>query len=356
MVEVSRRNAIRALATGGVVAGLGVRARTASAAPTGNYRIDLHSHFLPPRYRDALTASGYTAKSLAPVPSWSPAEALQFMDAHGIGTQVVSISDPGVGFLSGPAAVEMVRYTNDYAADLVEQHPTRFGAFAFLPLPDVVASLAELTHALDVRGLDGVVLLSSYNGIYLGDARFEPVMAALNARSAFVFVHPAELPPDNRPELPFPAFYEEYPFDTTRAAAILMASGTIDRYPNIRFSLAHAGGCLPFLSARLALPRSAVPAAPEVSVFATRGSIRKFFYDTSLSASAAAMRSVLEVTDIDNIVFGSDWPFSGLVYRADTTTDPAPGLSDVFDSDQRYRIERLNALDQLPSVAARIGR
>ncbi|MGU3437822.1 amidohydrolase family protein [Actinomycetes bacterium M1A6_2h] len=356
MIEVSRRNAIKALATGGVVAGLGARSVTASAAPTGNYRIDLHSHFLPPRYRDALTATGYTVKSLAPVPSWSPEEALAFMDGHGIGTQVVSISDPGVGFLSGAAAAEMVRYTNDYAADLVQRYPTRFGAFASLPLPDVVASMAELTYALDVRRLDGVVLLSSYNGIYLGDVRFEPVMAALNARSAFVFVHPAELSPDNRPELPFPAFYEEYTFDTTRAATVLMASGTVDRYPNIRFSLAHAGGCLPFLSARLQTPRAAVPPAPEVSVFATKQSVRGFFYDTSLSASAAAMRSVLEVTDIDNIVFGSDWPFSGLVYRAETTSDPAPGLSDVFDTDQRYRIERSNALSQLPSVAARVGR
>ncbi|MBY4108210.1 amidohydrolase [Rhodococcus fascians] len=355
MIEVSRRSAIRALATGGIVAGLGANAIRAQAAPTGNYRIDLHSHFLPPRYRDALTATGYTIKSLAPVPSWSPEEALAFMDAHGIGTQVVSISDPGVGFLSGPAACDMTRYTNDYAADLVEQHPTRFGAFASLPLPDVVASLAELIYALDVRRLDGVVLLSSYNGIYLGDARFEPVMAALNARNAFVFVHPAELPPENRPELPFPAFYEEYTFDTTRAATVLMASGTIDRYPNIRFSLAHAGGCVPFLSARLRTPHSAIPSAPQVSVFATDRSIRKFFYDTSLSASAAAMRSVIEVTDIDNIVFGSDWPFSGLVYRAETSNDPAPGLSEVFDPDQRYRIERLNALEQLPSVARRLG-
>jgi predicted TIM-barrel fold metal-dependent hydrolase len=356
MDHVSRRTAIRALATGGVVAGLAARSTAASAAPTGNYRIDLHSHFLPPRYRDALTATGYTVKSLAPVPSWSPEEALAFMDGHAIAAQVVSISDPGVGFLSGAAAVEMVRYTNDYAADLVARYPTRFGAFASLPLPDVGASLAELTYALDVRRLDGVVLLSSYDGIYLGDARFEPIMAALNARGAFVFVHPAEVPADNKPELPFPAFYVEYPFDTTRAATVLMASGTIDRYPNIRFSLAHAGGCVPFLATRLQLPRSAVPAAPDVSVFAAEKSIAKFFYDTSLSASAAAMRSVLEVTDIDNVVFGSDWPFSGLVYRAGTTTDPAPGLSEVFDNDQRYRIERLNALQQLPSLAQRITR
>lgn len=359
LMDVTRRQAITALAAGGVVAGLAHGASVAAADPgptgSGRYRIDLHSHFLPPRYRSALQASGYTLRSFVPVPSWSPAEALAFMDAHGIGTQVLSISDPGVNFLPAAQARAMNRYCNDHLADLIARYPTRFGGFAFLPLPDIAASLAEITHALDVRELDGVALLSNYNGIYLGDTRFEPVMAALNARSAFVFVHPAELAPSNRPELPFPAFYEEYPFDTTRAAALLMATGTIDRYPNIRFSLAHAGGCVPFLSQRLSTPRQAFPSAPPVSVFGTDEKIRNFFYDTSLSSSPAAMRSVLEVTGIDHIVFGSDWPFSALTYRGQTDADPAPALAEVFDPQQRYRIERLNALAQLPRLASRLS-
>ena len=359
MVDMDRRTALRTFAAGGVIAGVGARSVAASpsaaAAPQGQYRVDLHAHFLPPRYRDALNATGYTARSFVPLPSWSVDEALAFMDGHGIAAQVLSLTDPGVGFLSGSAAAEMARYCNDFAAELVAERPTRFGSFGFLPLPDVPAALDELRYCLDVRQMDGIALLSSYGGIYLGDVRFEPIMAELNARSAFVFVHPAEVPPDNRPELPFPAFYEEYPFETTRAATVLMASTTVDRYPNIRFSLAHAGGCVPFLSGRLRAPHAAIPALPGVSVFGTDEAIASFYYDTSLSDSPAAMRSVLEVAPLDHIVFGSDWPFSSLVYRSAVSDDPAPGLSEVFDADQRYRIERLNALDQLPRLARILG-
>jgi len=347
------------LVAGGVVAGAVAHSLssppTAAALPNSRFRVDLHAHYLPPQYRDALNATGYTAKSLVPLPSWSVGEAIEFMDAHAIAAQVISISDPGVTFLSGADAAAMARHCNDFAADLVELEPTRFGAFGVLPLPDVVASIAELRYALDDRAMDGIVLLSSCAGIYLGDPRFEPVMAELNARSAFVFVHPAEVAPDNRPELPFPAFYQEYPFETTRAATVLMASGTLDRYPNIRFSLAHAGGCLPFLSGRLRAPRAAIPAAPDVSVFASDTALASFHYDTSLSDSPAAMRSVVEVAPVEKMLFGTDWPFSTLVYRAATTDDPAPGLGEVFDTEQRYRIERLNALEQLPRLARALG-
>ena len=51
--------------------------------------------------------------------------------------------------------------------------PKRFGFFATLPLPDVEAALAEISYTLDTLHADGIVLLSNYTGIYLGDPRFD---------------------------------------------------------------------------------------------------------------------------------------------------------------------------------------
>jgi len=65
---------------------------------------------------------------------------------------------------------------------LIGEHPTRFGAFATLPLPDVDAALEELKRALDTLKLDGVVLLSNYDGYYLGDLRFDILLSELNLR------------------------------------------------------------------------------------------------------------------------------------------------------------------------------
>lgn len=299
-----------------------------------------------------VTIGGY------PTPDWSPTAALDFQDRYGIAAQVLSVSDPGVEFLDAADAVAMARYCNEYAAGLFRSHPGRFGGLAVLPMHNVADAIVELTHALDVLHLDGVVLLSAYRGVYLGDPRFEPLMYELNRRSAYVFVHPASIPATAKPGLPLPDFLMEFTFDTTRAAALLMASGTRDRYPNIRFQLAHAGGTLPYLADRIGVvSRTAagtlVPdGVPAPSLLGIDRLTRGFYYDTALSAATAPMSAVRAITGLDHIVFGSDWPFSALTLSG--AGDPQPGLSAVFTDEQRVAIERDNALRELPRLAERM--
>ena len=115
--------------------------------------------------------------------------ALAIMDEVGIAGAVLSVSSPHVSFLPAHEAAALCRAVNDYAADLCGRHPDRFGAYAILPLPDVAASLTELARALDDLSLDGVALPTHADGAYLGDAKFAPVLEALDARSATVFIH-----------------------------------------------------------------------------------------------------------------------------------------------------------------------
>ncbi|WP_280263900.1 amidohydrolase family protein [Nocardia abscessus] len=367
--RISRRSAI-----GGAVAGTlsaaaaaalpGVHAAPARAqqpAPSGAYRIDLHAHFLPPDYRAALLDHGHLTIGGYPTPQWSPEAAVAFMDYYGIQAQALSVSDPGVSFLTGKEASDMARYCNSYAAGLFRSNPSRFGAFAVLPMPDIAASITEAIYALDDLHLDGVVLLSAYDGVYLGDPRFEPLMIALNQRNAYVFVHPAAIPDFAKPKLALPDFLEEFTFDTTRAATMMMVTGMTQRYPNIRFQLAHAGGTVPFLSWRISVASQTVldelwpQDLPKPSVLDMKNQISRFYYDTALSGSAAAMASVLAVTNRDHIVFGSDWPFSALTLPQSGSHDPAPGLSEVFDADQRMEVEHHNPLRQLPRLAAAVN-
>lgn len=253
----------------------------------------------------------------------------------------------------------MARYCNTYAADLFKTHPTRFGAFAVLPMPDVAASIAELDFALDQLKLDSVVLLSAYDGVYLGDPRFEPLMAALNRHRTYVFVHPAGLPDDAKPDLPLPDFLYEFPFDTTRAATLLMYSGTLKRYPDIRFQLAHAGGTIPFLAHRLGILSKTdaadlfPPGVPRPSIMDVADLVKTFFYDTALNPAPSAMRSVLAAGRKEHVVFGSDWPFSALTLTG--SGDPQPELDQTFTTEERLQVERGNALRELPRLAHAMG-
>lgn len=132
---------------------------------TATQLIDVHAHFVAPRYVAAAQAAGHRLPDGMPAwPHWDAAAHLELMDRGRIRTSILSVSSPGTHFGDDPAARALTREVNEYAAALVRDHPERFAHFASLPLPDVEGSLAELAYALDVLGSDGVALESNAHG------------------------------------------------------------------------------------------------------------------------------------------------------------------------------------------------
>ncbi len=224
--------------------------------------IDVHAHFLTGSYVEAARAAGHNHPDGMPGwPSWSSAEHLRLMDRWGVGRSILSISAPGIHFGDDAAARSLARHVNDTGAAVRRAHPDRFGHFASLPLPDVDGALAELAHALDELGSDGVSVTTNTAGVYLGDARYEPLYAELNRRRALVFVHPAAPPCAEKVALGRPLPMLEYIFDTTRTVSDLAFSGTLIRFPEIQWVFTHGGGALPLLAQRMELFRTVFLAA-----------------------------------------------------------------------------------------------
>lgn len=340
-----------------------------ASAPTGNFRIDVHCHLIPDFYRASLTANGVVTAGGIPIPPWSPALATGFMDEYGIQTQVLSISEPGVYYLSDIADRQaMAIQINNYMANTLinSSDPLlkgRFGGFAVLPLgdlndpADVANACAEARRAINELKMDGIGVFSNYHGIYMGDPRFAPLLETLNELGAFVFLHPVT--PSAVPAIPVLStftFLYEFPFDTTRAAVNMLYNGVFGLYPNIRWLLAHAGGALPFLAYRVSVLTIYPVLAQNLDIPSQADqamAFRKLYYDTALSPAPSAMESVLRVTDDTNIMFATDWPFSNITFIV--PGDPAPQLEQTFSSSQLLQVNRSNALAQLPTVAARIG-
>jgi predicted TIM-barrel fold metal-dependent hydrolase len=320
------------------------------------HRIDVHHHILPPAYVSALAGLGIHGGGGIPFPPWETTATLEMMDRQGIATAVTSISSPGVHFGDDEFARGLARECNEISARLVADYPQRFGGFATVPLPDVDGALREVEYALDTLGLDGVVLLASQSdGRYLGDPKFDTLFAELDRRRTVVFVHPTI--PKSSESIPIgvPGFAAEFTFDTSRAVANLIWTGTVERYSNIRFILSHAGGTVPFLAWRWSLLDLHPTIGPDLASRAPRGVmhyLRQFHYDTALSANPHALRSLCELVDPSHILFGSDFPFA----PEPVTQVSVEGISayEGFDDEGRQLIERGNALKLLPRLQQRL--
>ncbi len=312
------------------------------------HRIDVHHHFVPPAYRDAMSRQGIQKVAGAALPEWHAQASLDVMNENGIQAALLSISAPGVYFGDLEAARTLARQCNEFAAQLCDAHPGRFGSFAVLPMPFTELACAEAVHALDVLKADGVVLLGSTEGKFLGAPEFDELMAELDRRQAVVFVHPNLHRTSESLGLGAPGFLIEFLCDTTRAAVNLMLTGTLERYPNIRWILAHAGGFLPYVAWRVSLANlmpeylSAVPAGALTY-------IRRFHFDTALSPAAYPQAALRELVEPSQVLFGSDFPFAPAPVTAmqRETLERSP----VWDAHARAGIERGNALRLFPRLA-----
>ena len=317
-------------------------------ADAGAGKIDVHFHLIPDFYREAVYAAG-KGPAIGRYPDWSPALALDIMDRHGIAVALTSVAQPGVQFLDKPAALKLARQCNDYAADLNQQWPQRFGAFGLVPMHDIEAALAEARYCLEELKFEGICLFASYGEKFLGDPFYEPLLAYLDTRRAPVFIHPVLHPTSLTLDLPWPGFMVEYVFDTTRAAVNLLFSGTLERLPHIPFILPHAGGTLPYLAWRLSVSPMIDKRLRPMSRDEVMQGLAHFWYDDALSCGPAAMGALKAVAAPERIVFGSDWPFANESVVAEEIKDFVS--PDLLTDAERRRIARDNALALFPGRA-----
>jgi predicted TIM-barrel fold metal-dependent hydrolase len=270
------------------------------------------------------------------------------MDDWRIQTAITSLT-PRVLMANSHRLREVARTCNEFQARMLGDHPSRFGAFALLPLPDVEGALEELAYALDVLRLDGVGLFSSYDGRYLGDPSFDPVLDELHRRKAIVFVHPTHCEAPAETNLGAPPFVVEYVFDTTRAIVNLIFTGTLQRCPDIRVIVAHGGGAAPFLAQRISMLETHRHAKKVTGVIST---MRSFYYEIASTTAAYALRSLQELAGATRILWGSDLPF---VYgeRLKAEVDHWQEY-DGFDDEARAKVERENALGLFPRFAGAV--
>jgi len=311
--------------------------------------IDVHHHILPDFFFRETNDTHNPVGGIAP-PPWNTDLMLSFMDEAGIDVAITSISTPGVHVGNDARARSLARRCNELSAELIQAHPRRLGGFAALPLPDVDGALEELAYAFDTLKLDGVVLFSNSNGIYLGNARFEPVFAELERRKAVVFVHPTASPDPSAHHLGLPDSLIDFTADTTRAVAQMHYSNRFARTPSIKYVFSHAGGTAPYLAGRWGIvdEMNVIPGGEERGPVAD--TLRRLHWDTALSYRDPILRMLRDVVGLDQVLFGSDFPY----IRRDLGVSCVQRLEQTAEltADERTRVMSGTALTLFPRLRA----
>lgn len=286
--------------------------------------IDFHNHFYPPAYLDALksgqtnievTEDGegnlvlhYPGDYNVVVRGHRDIEyRQQVLDQFGIDLQVLTFTSPGTHVEPVERALAFSRLINDSLSTIVRARPERFAALATLPLNDTVAAAEELQRAMNELGFRGAMLFSNVNGESLSDRRFWPLYEKADSLGAVLYIHPIDpVGVEAMTEywlMPLVGF----PFDTTLAAAKLIFSGVVARFPRITWVLAHLGGAIPYLAERLDRGFEAFPECRANLDGLPSEHLRLFYYDT-VNFDPAALRLALDFAGPERLLAGSDYP------------------------------------------------
>lgn len=264
--------------------------------------IDVHHHIISKEMQRKQRELGMEIPSF--MPKWTPEIGMQKMDVCDISFSFLS-APSDLTFIDQSSANALARKMNEELASYAQLHPERYGAFATLPLPDPAAAMEETLYALDVLGMDGVAILTSYQGKYLSHPDYTELLTELDRRSAVVFLHPILIP--QKIAGLSPALLEGT-FDTTRAVTTMAVHRIFDQYPSITFILPHTGGMVPYIKWRIALAAIGldsiqVETTPE-QFQAEIAKLDHLYYDSTLN-----LGTIQKLIAPDRILFGADIPW-----------------------------------------------
>ena len=286
--------------------------------PTGPVSIDVHTHWAPEAYMKAKAEFGQP--DLSNPMNYDLDLRTKWMDAQGVQMQVLTLG----GFMpwqwvTAEQGAKIAQITNDAAMQAHTAYPERFVAGIELPVGDPVGSLKELNRVAGKPGMVGVHLPNSLAGReYIFEPAFGPVLGRIEQLGLPLLIHPLDGEPNwyaghrladaysgemtpgaNR----FPGLTntvgEMYEQGTTISK--LIVSGTLDKYPDLRMVIAHAGGAFPYIVGRLDFR---APTLPKLQ-YPMKHYIRRFYFD-SLAFYPPTLDYLITLVGSDRVVIGTD--------------------------------------------------
>src|SRR5580704_9690860 len=241
------------------------------------------------------------------------------MDAAGIDMQVLSLSAPGVEQMESADAIAMARDTNDYLADAVRKHPTRFAGLAAVPTGAPNQAVEELERRVH-QGFKGLVINGHNRGRCLDDQFYWPILESAEALNVPIYLHPTP-PPQPVIDISYGGFAPMvtdmlaggawgWHIETAVHMIRIICGGVFDRFPKLQFVIGHMGEGLPFFFQRLDIIPMAVTKLKQPILSYLKENVHYTF--SGMNFPATFLDLLLELGGVDRIMFSADYPYQSM--------------------------------------------
>ena len=310
------------------------------------YKIDIHTHILPPGWPDLSKKYGYgrfvsferlhddtgcqcganlliDGKSFRQIKPNCYDERVRLveMDETGVNVQVLSTVPVMFSYWAKPEhTLDIARFLNDHIAEVCARHPKRFIGLGTVPMQNPDLAIAELERCVNDLGLAGVEIGSHVEqprspDWNLSEPALFPFFEACDRLDAAVFVHPWDMMGEESMRKYWLPWLVGMPAETSRAICSMIFGGIFDRLPNLRVCFAHGGGAFPYTIGRIEHGYKCRPDLVATDCehnpwwyLADYDKPARFFVD-SLTHSRNALRYLISMMDERRICLGSDYPF-----------------------------------------------
>ncbi len=236
---------------------------------------------------------------------------LSDMDRMQIDVQIVSPSPSQYYYYAEPDfGLELSRASNDRIAEIVATTPDRFAGMCTVPLQNPKMAVKELERCVKKLGMRGVEICTNVNGIDLADKRLglDKFFAKAQELDVVVFMHPMGFTHADRMTDHYFNNIIGNPLESTLAVSHLIFGGVLDRFPKLKFVVAHGGGFLAHYHARMDHGWKARPDSSTMIKKKPSSYLKKFYFDT-ITFDTGLLESLIQKYGAKHVVMGSDYPY-----------------------------------------------